>query len=46
MITMELNEHIVDDWRAAEELRKMGFSDETIQELYNASQERRSGNAE
>ena len=38
MITINLNETSAEDVKAIMELRKMGFSDEYIQELYDRSE--------
>ena len=37
MITIELNEHSAEDVKAIMELRKLGFSDEEIQDIYDRS---------
>jgi hypothetical protein len=43
MITIELNDQIVDDMKCIEALRALGLADEVIQELYNASKRRELG---
>lgn len=44
MITLELDENIVENFKAAQELKAMGFSDEQIQEWYDNSEERMKNN--
>lgn len=37
MISLDLDENIVENYKAIEELKGMGFSDEQIQEWYDNS---------
>lgn len=39
MITIQLNDHTAEDVRCIQELQAMGFPDEMIQRLYDASLE-------
>ena len=41
MISVELNEHTVEDWKLAQDLKKLGFSDTMIQKVYDKTQESR-----
>ena len=41
MITLELNEHTVEDFKDALALQELGIPDEMIQEYYNRELERR-----
>lgn len=40
MITLELNDHTVEDMKCCEELRSMGFSDEYIQKIYDMTKKK------
>lgn len=40
MITMQLNEHSAEDYRAIQQLRKLGYDEEEIQRLYDEQQEK------
>lgn len=41
MVTIELNEHSAEDVKVIMELRKLGFSDEEIQKIYDRSKGRK-----
>lgn len=41
MVTIQLNEHSVEDLKSINELRELGLKDEEIQVLYDREQERR-----
>lgn len=40
MITIQLNEHSAEDYRAIQQLRKLGYDEEEIQQLYDEQQEK------
>ena len=40
MITIQLNEHSAEDYRAIQQLRKLDYDEEEIQRLYNEQQEK------
>ena len=40
MITIQLNEHSAEDYRAIQQLRKLGYDEEEIQRLYDEQQEK------
>ena len=40
MVTMQLNEHSAEDYRAIQQLRKLGYDEEEIQKLYDEQQEK------
>ena len=41
MITLTLNEHIVEDFECIQELKRLGIPDNLIQEYYDREQKRR-----
>lgn len=40
MITIQLNEHSAEVYRAIQQLRKLGYDEEEIQQLYDEQQEK------